>query len=269
MRRINGITLLFVLGIMSVLFGISMMNKVYKKPAVKNTDNGSTMVRYGETFEDQMTMRARPDSFTIPLTIVTTPVQGLERPPEVPTEAHVTLGEQNVRDITKYPEYKISEYKRNIFINNLTEIKIKRFGFNGFHPIIKFKKKGPSPELVNELQNLGITLENYVFIKMGDWKLPTKNFIAIQNNISNHDDEFALDLAIKDEVGKFTTKEKIKFTIEVQFRCTQMMIKHKAIYKLALKDILMYRSDAVGGGQYLPHDLPVPYENFFVINCGE
>lgn len=264
MRRINGITLIFILGIMSVLFGISMMNKVYEKHQAKNTDNGSTFVRYGETFEDQMTFKAPIEVNNIPLTIVTAP-------PEIPREAHITFGEQNVRDLAKYPDYKISQYKRDIFIYYPADMKVKRFSFIGFQPTIKPKKKRPNPELADELQHLGFTAEHDMSITINDGrKLPTKTWAILRNNLlPPYGDEFALDLTIKDEFVKFNSKEKIKFTIEVEFRCKPTMIKRKAIYKLMLEDILMFYPIPANDAKNPPHDLPAPIKDFFVIKCGE
>lgn len=262
MRRINGITVLFIFGIMSVLFGVSMMNKVYKKTPIKNTDNGSTMVRFGETFEDQMSMKARPDSFTIPLTIVTTP-------PEVSAQAHVTLGEQReegVITIAIGKEFqKDSIYKRDIFIHYPESMLLQDLFFSGLKPTFKDLKSKAGAQ---ELAILGKTMERYMNLRINNSKPIPVLRMREPKLKSTHLENLILQLDYPSDYGIFKANEKIKITIELFFQCTSAMVKNKSTYNLTLDDWGMYPLK-MDSKIELENDLHMPIKDFFVIKCGE
>lgn len=275
MKKNNVVSLLFILGILT-LVGLSLLNRDKQEtPNVSN--NSSSLTRDGETFENQMGLKAQPDSFTIPLTIVEAPpvvrgTDGSSDPErEVPKEAQITLGEQREEIQIKNSDEKISIYERDIFIDYPAPMILNYFRFVGFKVTTpETKKKGSNSPKYRELLNLTAAAKSLSALN-GSGKLSSdRNSLFMETKEGDPKEELDIFVLVEQNSNNSSLKEKIKISFELFFKCNKEMIKNNSVYRLELNIVSMYTA-GTNNEININHEISatIPTKNFFVINCGE
>src|SRR3989344_5774471 len=254
MRHFSVFKLLCTIGIFACAFFV-MYQENRKDEPVKNKDNASAFVRYGETWEDPIGVKTIPknvdsgSSFShIDVPINMDKLINVDVQPEIPKEATITFGEQR----TELQQQWLKWYSREMYVTAPIPYVFYGFKLSGTMSLAN------DPMLFQKTKHEGFLMTIQTSINNAEPVLVDNRFTTFSylGNIGS-----ATDIVTLGPKNHPLTSNPTKITISILFTCYPRY--GKFVYYIDLKDIVI--SSGKPENKILVPDKP----DFFIVHCNE